>query len=179
MYLRRMGNEVSRRGFLKMSGLAAVGIAAGAAEARTGSSAPVREDAGRTVLPYPRTAVGKGKALTPDRPIEFHFPDDASPCVLIRTAGPVAGGVGPEQNIVAYSKTCTHMGCPVEYQPKSATLKCPCHFTTFDAEKEGQLICGQATENLPRIVLAYDEKTDSILAIGVSGLLYGRQSNIL
>lgn len=179
MYLRRMGNEVSRRGFLKLGGLAAVSVAAGAAEAKAEKSAPVSKDAGRTVLPYPRTAVAKGKALTPDRPIEFHFPDDASPCLLIRTAGPVAGGVGPEQNIVAYSKTCTHMGCPVEYQQKSATFKCPCHFTTFDAEREGQLICGQATENLPRIVLEYDAASDSILAIAVSGLLYGRQSNIL
>lgn len=179
MYLRAMSNEISRRGFLKMGGLAAVSVAAGAAEAKAEKSSPASRDAGRTVLPYPRTAIGRASALTPDKPVEFHFPDDASPCVLIRTANPVAGGVGPDRNIVAYSKTCTHMGCPVEYQPASVTFKCPCHFTTFDAEKEGQLICGQATENLPRIVLDYDEKSDNILAIGVSGLLYGRQSNIL
>jgi arsenite oxidase small subunit len=41
------------------------------------------------------------------------------------------------------------------------------------------MVCGQATENLPRIKLDYDAKTDSIHASGVDGLIYGRQSNIL
>jgi arsenite oxidase small subunit len=49
----------------------------------------------------------------------------------------------------------------------------------FDAEKAGQMICGQATENLPRVVLEYNAKTDSITAVAVDGLIYGRQSNIL
>jgi arsenite oxidase small subunit len=41
------------------------------------------------------------------------------------------------------------------------------------------MVCGQATENLPQIKLEYDAKTDSIHALGVDGLIYGRQSNIL
>ena len=49
----------------------------------------------------------------------------------------------------------------------------------FDAEKGGQMICGQATENLPRIELRYNAKDSSITAVGVNGLLYGRQSNVL
>jgi len=49
----------------------------------------------------------------------------------------------------------------------------------FDAEMGGQMVCGQATENLPRIKLGYDAKTDSVHATGVDGLIYGRQSNIL
>ena len=49
----------------------------------------------------------------------------------------------------------------------------------FDAEKAGQMVCGQATENLPRIVLDYDAKTDTVTAVAVDGLIYGRQSNIL
>ena len=174
-----MSNAFSRRGFLKLGGAAAVTVAAGAAEARPERAPAGTRDPGRTVLPYPRLPVARGAQLKANQPLEFHFPDDASPCVLIKTAGPVAGGVGPQQNLVAYSTTCTHMGCPVTYQPKSSTFKCPCHFTTFDAEKEGQLICGQATENLPRVVIEYDDQTDRIFAVGVNGLLYGRQSNIL
>ena len=41
------------------------------------------------------------------------------------------------------------------------------------------MVCGQATENLPRVVLEYDAKTDTVTAVGVDGLIYGRQSNIL
>jgi arsenite oxidase small subunit len=49
----------------------------------------------------------------------------------------------------------------------------------FDAELSGQMICGQATENLPQIELRYNEKDGSVAAVGVNGLIYGRQSNIL
>jgi len=49
----------------------------------------------------------------------------------------------------------------------------------FDSEKTGQMVTGQATENLPRIRLSYDEKTDTLTATGVEGLIYGRQANIL
>jgi arsenite oxidase small subunit len=40
-------------------------------------------------------------------------------------------------------------------------------------------VCGQATEDLPRIKLEYDTQTDLVHAVGVDGLIYGRQSNIL
>jgi arsenite oxidase small subunit len=41
------------------------------------------------------------------------------------------------------------------------------------------MVCGQATENLPKIELKYDSGTDSFKAVGVNGLIYGRASNIL
>ena len=54
-----------------------------------------------------------------------------------------------------------------------------CHFSMFDAEKAGQMIVGQATENLPRVRLHYDEKTGTVSAVGMEGLIYGRQANVL
>jgi arsenite oxidase small subunit len=71
------------------------------------------------------------------------------------------------------------MGCPVSYDANARTFKCPCHFSVFDAELSGQMICGQATENLPRIQLVWNEKDDAVTAVGVIGLIYGRTSNIL
>ena len=41
------------------------------------------------------------------------------------------------------------------------------------------MVCGQATENLPRIVLQHNKSNDSITAVAVEGLIYGRQSNLL
>ena len=41
------------------------------------------------------------------------------------------------------------------------------------------MICGQATESLPRIVLRHNAKDGSLTAVSVNGLLYGRQSNVL
>ena len=41
------------------------------------------------------------------------------------------------------------------------------------------MICGQATENLPRITLNYDSKSDAISAVAITGLIYGRAANII
>ena len=57
---------------------------------------------------------------------------------------------------------CTHMGCPVAYDAEQRVFKCGCHFSMFDAEKGGQIVCGQATENLPRIVLNYNSNDDTV-----------------
>jgi arsenite oxidase small subunit len=91
----------------------------------------------------------------------------------------VPGGIGPNQDIVAYSSLCTHMGCPVQYESATKVFKCGCHYSLFDAENAGQMVCGQATEDLPRVLLDYDAKTDTVSAVGVDGLIYGRQANIL
>jgi arsenite oxidase small subunit len=170
-----MGNLVSRREFLKVTG----GVAAGAAALPTNAEAAATADPGSTVLPYKAKPVGKAGGLTANQPVSFTFPDASSPCALVKMGNPVPGGVGPNQDIVAYSIMCTHMGCPVAYDPAQKVFKCPCHFSMFDAEKGGQMICGQATENLPRVVLRYNAKDDAVTAVAIDGLLYGRQSNIL
>jgi len=172
-----MSNAVSRREFLKLTSAAAGGLGAGIGGPAT-AAAPAA-DPGRTTLPYPVKRVGSASKLGVNAPVAFTFPDAASPCTLLKIGSPVEGGVGPNGDIVAYSNMCTHMGCPLAYDPGDKLFKCGCHFSMFDAEKGGQMICGQATENLPRIVLRYDAKDDSVSAVAVDGLLYGRQSNIL
>jgi arsenite oxidase small subunit len=172
-----MTSKLSRRQFLKASGgLAAVtgGVAVhmGSAQAATG-------EAGRTTLPYKPKAVAKAVQLKDNVPVSFTFPDEASPCTLVKMGRPVPGGVGPNGDIVAYSTLCTHMGCPVSYDAGTRTFRCGCHFSTFDAELGGQMVCGQATENLPQIALRYDDRGGTVTAVAVDGLIYGRQSNVL
>jgi len=175
-----MTSKISRRNFLKLGG---GGIAATGASLATGAGllAPGRAEAetGRATLPYTPKRVGLAKRLKTGRPETFTFPDEASPCALLKTGQPVPGGVGPERDIVAYSTLCTHMGCPISYDAEARTFKCPCHFSIFDPEMGGQMVDGQATENLPRIILEYDDRHGTITAVAVEGLIYGRQSNIL
>lgn len=174
-------SKVSRRDFLKMGGAGAA--TAGTAIATTGGallgSGAAVADTGRITLPYPVNRVANAAQLAVNKPVSFTYPDDASPCVVVRMGKAVQGGVGPDNDIVAYSTLCTHMGCPVIYDADSRRFKCPCHFSTFDCEKDGQMITGQATEDLPRIVLSYNAKTGDVSAVGVDGLIYGRQANIL
>jgi ubiquinol-cytochrome c reductase iron-sulfur subunit len=60
-------------------------------------------------------------------------------------------------NIVAYSKICTHVGCPVGlYEQTTHHLLCPCHQSTFDASTGATVIFGPAPRPLPQLPLAVD-----------------------
>lgn len=169
---------ISRRNFLKLGGGAAAGSASlvfwGGAQAQSENTG-----AARTTLDYPEQSIGAASELAVGRTRSFTYPDRSSPCVAIRLGESVPGGVGPDGDIVAYSSLCTHMGCGVQYDGEARVFKCPCHFSMFDPGREGQQVCGQATVDLPRIQLSYDSDSDELYAVGVQGLIYGRQSNIL
>lgn len=172
-----MGN-LSRREFLKTSAAgAATGAAIGGGAIFTAGEA--KGATGRASLEYPAVAIAKAGDLQVGTPVDFAYPDNSSPCTLLKVGSRVPGGVGPDGDIVAYSALCTHMGCQVVYDKEASTLKCPCHFSTFDPENAGQMICGQATENLPVIVLDHDADDDTVRAMAIEGLIYGRQSNVL
>jgi len=173
-----MSEHVTRRQFFKVTGGIAAGTGLGVGVIGNADAATAA-DAGQSVLPYKKKAVGVAAKMALNTPVQFSFPDAASPCVAIKMGKRVPGGIGPDGDIVAYSVLCTHMGCPTAYEQKSRTFKCACHYSTFDAEMAGQMICGQATENLPQIVLEYSAKNDSITAVAVKGLIHGRQSNVL
>ena len=59
--------------------------------------------------------------------------------------------------LVAYSKVCTHAGCPVGlYQPLDHTLLCPCHQSTFDVLDGAKPLIGPAAIELPQLPLEID-----------------------
>jgi ubiquinol-cytochrome c reductase iron-sulfur subunit len=58
---------------------------------------------------------------------------------------------------VAYSKVCTHAGCPVGlYQPGTHELLCPCHQSVFDVLRAATPTEGPATRALPQLPIAVD-----------------------
>ena len=60
-------------------------------------------------------------------------------------------------NIVAYSRICTHVGCPVGlYEQTTHHLLCPCHQSTFDAARGANVIFGPAARPLPQLPLTTD-----------------------
>jgi ubiquinol-cytochrome c reductase iron-sulfur subunit len=53
---------------------------------------------------------------------------------------------------VAYSKLCTHAGCPVGlYRAAEHRLICPCHQSTFDVLDGAQPVFGPAARPLPQL----------------------------
>jgi ubiquinol-cytochrome c reductase iron-sulfur subunit len=56
---------------------------------------------------------------------------------------------------IAYSKICTHAGCPVGlYRASQHTLICPCHQSEFDVLRGAQPISGPAARALPQLPIA-------------------------
>jgi len=61
------------------------------------------------------------------------------------------------QGIVAYSKICTHVGCPVAlYEQQTHHLLCPCHQSTFDLANHCEVVFGPASRSLPQLPIAVD-----------------------
>jgi len=163
--------QVSRRAFLLRSGGALVsGAALGVGGAANATAAEVTD--------YPRESVAHLASLAVGVPHPFTYPDAASPCLLLRLGRPVAAGVGPQGDLLAFSALCPHMGCALSFDAQQARLLCPCHFSSFDCEQEGAQICGQATQPVARIQLAYDSASETVQAVGVAGTLYGRRGNL-
>ncbi|MFT4147809.1 MAG: Rieske 2Fe-2S domain-containing protein [Micrococcaceae bacterium] len=63
------------------------------------------------------------------------------------------------QGIVAYSKICTHVGCPVAlYEQQTHHLLCPCHQSTFDLTQDCKVIFGPANRPLPQLPITVDNE---------------------
>ncbi|MFE3604011.1 Rieske 2Fe-2S domain-containing protein [Streptomyces sp. NPDC059096] len=56
------------------------------------------------------------------------------------------------QGIVAFSKICTHVGCPISlYEQQTHHVLCPCHQSTFDLSDGARVIFGPAGHALPQL----------------------------
>jgi ubiquinol-cytochrome c reductase iron-sulfur subunit len=59
---------------------------------------------------------------------------------------------------VAYSKICTHAGCPVSlYEQQTHHLLCPCHQSVFNVLDGCRAIFGPASRSLPQLAIAVDD----------------------
>ena len=63
--------------------------------------------------------------------------------------------------IMAFSKICTHVGCPVAlYEQQTHHMLCPCHQSTFDLSDDGKVIFGPAARSLPQLKIHVDADGD-------------------
>ena len=61
--------------------------------------------------------------------------------------------------LIAYSKVCTHAGCPVGlFEPSTGQLLCPCHQSAFDVLDGAQPVFGPAARALPQLPIAIDDE---------------------
>ncbi len=108
--------------------------------------------------PVRLTDLDVGTALTVHP--EGHVEDADAGVMLVRVP-PERLALGPErqgwtvEGVVAYSKLCTHAGCPVGlFAQDTGQLLCPCHQSVFDVYHGAEPRFGPAARPLPQLPLS-------------------------
>jgi arsenite oxidase small subunit len=163
--------DTSRRDFLKvamtLSALLAFGGVATVLKAISNPAPPAVTSISRT---FPRIQVAD-KTITINQPIYFNYPLDNTPNFLVKLGQKAAGGVGPDQDIVAFSEICQHLGCNVAYQaqgPSGGPVgNCHCHGSIFDLLQSAKVVAGPSPRPLPQVQLDVDS-SGNIFAKGMN-----------
>ncbi len=130
-----------------LGGSQAQGGPTGASGGASGSTGSGRSPSvgGRTITTLDRLPVGKA--------IGFTAPGVGA-AVLVRLA---------TDNVVAYSRTCTHAGCLVGYDSSKRILICPCHGAEFDPARGAMPIAGPAPTALQMIPVVVDPRSRKVI----------------
>jgi Rieske Fe-S protein len=94
--------------------------------------------------PLPEKRIAAERDVVSGGVVEFRYPTDDDPCLLIRLG---------DGRLVAYGQQCSHLSCAVIPEPERGHLRCPCHNGYFEIN-EGRPIAGPPRRPLPRIKLA-------------------------
>jgi len=109
-------------------------------------------DVGGVLTVFPRGFTGS----SPDQVILIRLAKlgPLDPPYPIAPPGHTSWGV---QGYVAYSKLCTHLGCPVGlYQEQTQQLVCPCHQSIFNVNAGAVPEFGPAPRPLPQLPITVD-----------------------
>jgi thiosulfate dehydrogenase [quinone] large subunit len=99
------------------------------------------------------TEIAQVSAVQPNNSVTFTIPSNGDPGVLVRLNN---------GKFVAFDATCTHAGCPVQYDPSSQHLLCPCHGAEFDPSNAAAVIQGPTNTPLASVPIRVDNATGAI-----------------
>jgi arsenite oxidase small subunit len=136
---------------------------------------------------FPRLKVGNLSDLKANVPVSFNYPLKEQPNYLVKLGVKVKDGVGPDEDIIAYSAICQHLGCIYSFvavgdHPQcrpSASFDVPvgyccCHGTEYDYADDAKVLGGPAPRPVPRVILEAEPSTGDIYAVGMTPpVIYG------
>jgi arsenite oxidase small subunit len=172
---------VPSRGFLKfamaISTLLVVGGIAAVAKSITNPAPPSSRTLGSKQ--FPRVKVGQVSGLQLNQPLSFNYPLDNEPNILVKLGRKAQGGVGPDEDIVAFSSICQHLGCIYGFQALGTSPKCNpsykadgpigfccCHGTVYDLLDRAKVLSGPSPRPEPQVKLEVDN-SGNIFAVGM------------
>jgi len=181
---------IGRREVLRGATLAGATLATGiAAKALSGTPAAATLAATGSGTPIPsatttRTRTGSGAASSGDggaatsstQTSGSQHAVSGTPVAKLSSI-PVGGAVGFQapggtpaalvrlgrNDVVAYSRVCTHAGCLVGYDSNQRILYCPCHGAEYDPARGAEVIGGPAPRPLAEIPVKIDRATGEVV----------------
>ena len=106
--------------------------------------------------PGSSSTIAQASAVQTNSSVSFTIPSNGDPGVLVHLNN---------GKFVAFDATCTHAGCPVQYDPGSQLLLCPCHGAQFDPSKGAAVVQGPTNTPLTSVPIS----VNSSGAISISG----------
>jgi len=103
------------------------------------------------------TTISQVSAVPTNSAVNFTIPSNGDPGVLIHLNN---------GKFVAFDATCTHAGCPVQYDPSSKYLLCPCHGAVFDPANAAAVVQGPANTPLTGVPININNATGTITTSG-------------
>lgn len=140
-------DAIARREFTKFLVLTSGAFVAG--QAWIGLTSMLRDH-----QPMPRKRIAADADVARGGVVEFRYPNEDIPCLLIRLN---------DGRLVAYGQQCSHLSCAVIPRPDQGKLHCPCHNGSFEIH-EGRPTAGPPRRPLPRVHLEVQD--GSIYATG-------------
>jgi arsenite oxidase small subunit len=135
------------------------------------------------VAAWPRLKAINAKSLQLLKPLVFDYPVAGASNIIVKLGVKADNGIGPDGDIVAFSRICQHQGCTYSFSPPlnqttsnygvSTTISnppqgyCPCHGSIYDFVHNGAVIGGPAPNPVPRVLLEYDQATGDIYVVGM------------
>ncbi len=112
-----------------------------------------------TVFPFRESERGNEEALIAG----LRGSDTPVMLIRLRPGQPVVQRSGQENfhfgDYYAYSKICTHLGCPTSlYEAQTNRILCPCHQTQFLATEYAKPIFGPGTRPLPQLPITVNDE---------------------
>ncbi len=135
--------ELTRRGFCQVTGIAACALAAGGAAAVSADFLQPR------VLFEPATTFTVGP------------PDSIGVGAVIDNTEHRAFVIRMADGFRALSSVCTHLGCITRFQPNQDQIACPCHGSRFALD--GEVIAGPAPRALRWLQMALTERGEIVV----------------
>jgi thiosulfate dehydrogenase (quinone) large subunit len=121
------------------------------------ASQPTTAPSSSSGTPGTSSAIAQASGVPTNSAVSFTIPSNGDPGVLVHTSG---------GQFVAFDATCTHAGCPVQYDPSSQYLLCPCHGAAFDPAHGAAVVQGPAEAPLTSVAITVNTTTGAIFLTG-------------